>query len=222
MTHFPFLALGDQHHAEKILSGLSAAYLFDGGYEGAERRRLSVFPEERPQTPPVAAVRFSMPSFRELSHRDFLGALMSLNIERRVIGDIAVGKGEAYVFLLPEKAELAAEELKKVGSVGVRGEVLSTPPELSAAQNFEAGRGTVSGARLDAVAAEIFHLSRAEAQRLIDAGKLQLDGLPCERRDREIEAGAVLSCRGIGKAVVDDLSGISKKGKIILQYRRYK
>ena len=74
-----------------------------GGYEQAERQMVAfhpdalLFPWKYPikclKAEPLAA-KFS----EDLTHRDFLGAVLNLGIERAVIGDILVQKHTAWIF----------------------------------------------------------------------------------------------------------------------------
>ena len=75
--------------------------------------------------------------------------------------------------------------------------------------------------RLDAVAAAAFHLSRGKAADLISSGRLTLNYKECLKADRTVAAGDVLACRGLGKCVVKEVPGLSKKGRIMIVLERY-
>ena len=84
----------------KLFSGSECCFF--GGEESCERRILGVFPEwEEPsyEAYPLKAVRISFSYKKELSHRDYLGSLMGLGIERNRIGDIFVYDDGAVVFV---------------------------------------------------------------------------------------------------------------------------
>ena len=82
-------------------------------------------------------------------------------------------------------------------------------------------RDTVSSLRLDAVAAAGFSLSRGKAADLIASGKFQLNHRECLKPDRPVAAGDVMSCRGLGKCVLKEVGGPSKKGRIMILLERY-
>ena len=82
-------------------------------------------------------------------------------------------------------------------------------------------RDTVAALRLDAVAAAGFSLSRSKMAALISSGKLTLNGRTCDKPDRPVEAGAVLSCRGLGKCVLTEVPGTSRKGRVMIVMERY-
>ena len=91
------------------------------------------------------------------------------------------------------------------------------PPE----QKTRTIRDTVAALRLDAVASTGFSLSRSKMAALISSGKLTLNGRECDKPDRLVEEGAVLTCRGLGKCVLTEVNGASKKGRVMIVMERY-
>lgn len=96
-------------------------YLFFGGYDDSERKMLGLFFDE-PSTSmfPICGVEFSFRKCDRLTHRDFLGSLMSLGIERETVGDILVEDGRAVVFVKAELSDYVKSQISKVGRVGVK------------------------------------------------------------------------------------------------------
>ena len=82
-------------------------------------------------------------------------------------------------------------------------------------------RDTVAALRLDAVLASGFSTSRSKAAQLVSAGRVSVNHRECMKSDRTVEQGDVLSCRGLGKCVVKEVLGQSKKGRIMLILERY-
>ena len=74
---------------------------------------------------------------------------------------------------------------------------------------------------VDAVAAAGFSLSRGKAAGLIASGKVALNHRECLKADRQVSEGDVLTCRGLGKCVVREVPGHSKKGRTMLVIDRY-
>ena len=198
--------------------GVEAA--FYGGYEGAERAVAAFFEGEPPEAWPVECLRTDWNAeYAKVQHRDLLGALMGLGIERSLMGDIVVGEGCAYLFVLSSAAPMILGELTGAGraKLSVRraeGEALPT----------EAGvpvRDTVSSMRLDAVAAAGFSLGRAEAQELIRRGLVKLNHRPEERTDARVRAGDLISVRGQGRLRVDEEQGPTKKSRLGVKMTRF-
>jgi len=198
-------------------------YLLFGGYDAAARCVLGVFPpyHEAPEEEfPIQALTFSYREEDSLSHRDFLGSLMALQIKREALGDILVGKGQTVVFASPPVASYIQNELKKVGSVGVK--ISQGMPEtLSIQQEFQSISGTVSSLRLDCVVSLATKLSREKSAQLIRSGLVMLDFVPCQQVDRLVKEGDRMSIRGHGKYNIGASDGFSKKGRIRLTVQKY-
>ena len=86
----------------------------------------------------------------------------------------------------------------------------------------EERRFTVMSARLDAVCAGLFHLSRTECARQIGAGNVSLNYAECLKADAPVKEGDVLSLRGAGKGKVLEIGGSSRKGRVFVTAELYK
>jgi len=198
-------------------------FLLYGGYDGASRAVLAVFPPYAApelQDFPLRAVTFSFRQEDTLTHRDFLGSLMALQLKREAIGDILVEPGRAVVFLTPPAAALALAEVKKVGSVGVKPSD-APPQQLPSAGGFEDITGTVSSLRLDSVAALAAGISREKAAQLIRSGLVSVEFASCQDTDHPVSIGDRLGIRGFGKYKVAQQGGLSKKGRVHLLIQKY-
>ena len=203
-----------------------------GGYDGCERARLLVLPdylaegnaswsaadvrERVPELAKEAVVALSVQGsgYRKLSHRDYLGALLALGLERTVIGDIAVrDEHSAIVFCDARIAPFLLSELSAVGSDKVKVERVALSPDFSIPREFDTISDTVASPRLDAVVATLARLSREGARQAIIKGLVEMDYEPCDKPDKTVPEGAVISIRGQGKFIVRSLSGLTKKGR---------
>ncbi len=216
-----FMGIDKQAQAEKILKNLGADYTLFGGHENAERRILAVTPFEINESAfPLCAVTFTYKSEYKLTHRDFLGALMSVGLERRTVGDILVGSGKTVVFLKREIADFVKLQIGKVGSVGVQiNDGFTYPlPEFGELKSF---RGTVASNRLDGVLSLFTGASRAASEKLILDGLVTLGGSQIKKPTASVKSGDVLSVKGKGRFIIDNIGGLSKKGRITVNYSKY-
>jgi len=198
--------------------------LFDGGYENAERvRAVFLNPEwgEYDRENLLSALRIEYRLQDTLGHRDILGALMALGIERDTIGDIIGEENRAMLICLPEMGEFITENLTKAGRVGIKvseitlGELPSREEELSVKTD------TVASLRLDAVLSAAFGLSRAKSAEQIEAGRVSLDHIQCMQSSKELAEGALISVRGLGRAKLLEVGGVSRKGRIFVRIGLY-
>ena len=156
----------------------------------------------------------------ELNHRDFLGALMHLGLEREVFGDILVRETGAYVFAAERMAEYICRELAQVKHTQVRCAVLDEVPE-DARPKLEEEQIIVSSMRLDNNLAKVCHLSRTRAKELFAAGHVQTGGRVCEKESFVPREGDIISVRGYGKFRCGEKTGETKKGSSVVKIFRY-
>ncbi len=224
-TYSDFLTLAEQDAflREKIPFDRS---LF-GGTENAERK-IAVFGSERAfgyeEAPPVAIVKAAPLSKKfadALSHRDFLGAVTSLGLDRRVTGDIVLCDNEAYIFCLDSIADFIAENLTKVKHTDVKCERVLALPE-NAAPHIEEKSVFVASERADALIAAVFDLSRSESEKLFSAKLVFADSKLIEDGDTRLTQGAVISVRGYGRFIYGGISKTTRKGRLVVDIKMYK
>ena len=160
--------------------------------------------------------------FCTLSHRDYLGALLALGIERHVLGDLVVlDDCRALLFCNADIAPFICAELDRVGRDGVKVQRLPEDAKIEIPRRYKSVSDTVASARFDCIAAALAGLSREKAQMLIRAGECTLDYEPCDKCDKIIEPPCVISLRGYGKFRVDDISMQTKKGRLRMLAQKY-
>lgn len=198
---------------------------FFGGHEGAERR-IACFrsdPDE-PMYPPISvlAIRWNA-KYASPGHRDLLGSLMGLGIERDVLGDIVFSSedGLCYLFVFEDIERYILSSLDSVGHTRVKtevhtGELLIREPE------GVRSRVTVAALRLDAVLAAACKLSRNEAQNMIRAGHIRVNHEAELKCDARLNAGDLLSVRGHGRYRVLSIDETpTRKGRVAVHVFRY-
>ena len=197
-----------------------------GGQPDCERRILGMFPEDMPakeEAFPLSAVRivgdarFGV----ELSHRNYLGAILGLGLDRNRVGDIWVSEDRAWCFLHRSVADFVCENLTQVGRRRVRAEECPWD-EAESGKSLEVRRVTLASLRLDAVAAEMFRLSRAQAKSLVLGEKVLLNWRPATDPAAAVAPGDVLSVRGYGRGQVLAQLGVTKKDRLLVELGVYR
>lgn len=222
-TFTGFLGLSEQEIFWQVERELHFAgcKLF-GGYQGAERVMVRFGNEEELgyEIPfPICCihVRPLVAKFADrLSHRDFLGALMNLGIERSTIGDIKVGEGEAYLFCQESIAEYICENLGQIKHTHVKCEVTDESAEF-AEEEPESRNIQVSSARVDAVIAKVYNKSRSDCLELFRTGKVFINGRLCENNSRLLKQGETVNARGYGKFIFAGEPRETRKGKLSIE-----
>ena len=198
-----------------------------GGFEGAERQMLIYVPEYMEldtlldEDAPLCCLRATFFEEDNLSHRDFLGALMGAGIGRETVGDICVGKGYCDFFVT---AEIAPYILQSFTSAGRTKLSISQIPLTEAnipEPEVKEIKDTLASLRLDSVISSGFRIGRSLAAQYVSAGKAAIDGLPCEKPDKAVAEGAKISVRGLGKIKLASIGNRTKKDRISVVIHRY-
>ena len=228
-AHTGFLSQAERGAAEGLIAACGhPEHLFFGGYEGAERTVCVFLPEwlspedwQAGEDCPVRALRCSFQAGAGLTHRDFLGAILGLGITREKLGDLLVGEASCDVLVLSELSDYLLQNLDSAGRTRLR--VSPIPLDRLAVPEVRVKtiHDTVAALRLDAVTASAFSLSRGKAADAVSAGRVQLNHRDCLKPDRPVAQGDVIACRGLGKCVVREAGGLSKKGRVIITIDRY-
>ena len=210
--------------AQAVLQHIKADNcLFFGGHTEAERTFLGAFPsymEPDGTLFPLTAVAFHCRDTVRLDHRQVLGTLMSLGIKRDKVGDILCQEGLAVVFAEETIAAYLSQQITKIGGEGVS-VVLGYADELPAFHSFLPLRSTIASARLDAAVKSLLGCSRADAAQMITAGLVMLNHTPTLHISEDIQAGDIVSIRGKGRFILDEIGTQTQKGRLFFSARKY-
>ena len=219
-TRTDFLNLAQQTLLEQtVRRGAAVHVTLCGGADYAERR-IAVFGTEAdcgfPYEPELTLLRISPRSekFGEaLSHRDVLGALLSLGVQREKLGDIFLDGKTAYVVALDTVAPFLTENLTRVrhtdvtcGAVDALPEGLAAPPEPQTVLS--------TSERLDCIVAAVYNMSRASARALFEQEKVFVNGAARTSPADPVRPGDIVSVRGTGRFLYHGAAGETKKGRL--------
>lgn len=258
MTSGDFLDM----HQKKVLTdrfmtrSLPVKMVFYGGYADAERCIPVFLPEyiewsgDYDDVPwdlkeLVSVIRVSAPKGgRRLSHRDYLGSLLSLGIDRAVTGDILVredssggssdgmhgdscgpGSGSpgigADIIVMSDMAEFIEMNYTKAGRTDLSVSRHSIDELYIGEIKTVKKRDTVASLRLDSAVSSAFSLSRAKAAEQIRRGLVSVNSMEAVKPDMEIDEGDKIVLRGSGKALLSEVGGRSRKDRICITFDIY-
>lgn len=227
-TFTGFLGLSELscfYEMERELSFVPAAVF--GGYEGAERVMIRFGSREEfgyEEEFPIVCLRISplLQKFADnLGHRDILGALMNLGIDRSTLGDIILKENQGYVFCMRSIAPYIMENLGKVRHTSVLCRETQEVP--SAQEEISEMTVQVSSERIDGVISRVYKLSRGDSAELFGQKRVFVNGRLCENNSQPLKLEDIVSVRGCGRFIYKELQGVSKKGKLnvrVLVYGR--
>lgn len=252
-----FLSLEEQsiyHSLEREF--MSTQHFLSGGTEDADRAAALFLPDymdrAAAENEAICAVVIEPANRRfadELTHRDYLGALMNLGIERECIGDIMVkharsetaGRADeaagqkskitgdtgasAVIFVLREMAEYVCRELTRVKHTVVECRQLELDEYRASGaafiQEYEELKVNIASERIDAVTAAVYRVSRQKAADVIAAERVFINGRVVSSAGKTLKEGDRVSVRGTGKYIFDGINGTSRKGRLYADIRKY-
>ena len=219
-TFTDFLGLPEQSAFSEIITKLGGRkYQPFGGTEGAERVVIRFGdPDEIGYEAPfpiscICVEPLSQKFADKLTHRDFLGALLNLGIERSTLGDIIITDNVGYVFALEDMAEFIMGELSRVKRTDVKASLVTELPEGDLYRT-ETKRIQISSERVDAIVAKTYNLSREESSSLFKRKLVYVNGRLCENNSYNPKHGEKISVRGYGRFIYKGYDGLSRKGKL--------
>lgn len=202
---------------------------FYGGYNNAERKILIISPCEFTSSFEeiikmeefFTLIKIRTKGSVKLTHRDYLGSVLSLGLKRNVIGDITVLKNGADMIVKKGIEKFLLSEYVKVGKMNVKLSVCDIsefiPPKLQKTILTK----SISSLRLDNIVVAAFSVSRSNATEAVKKGRIFLDHTLQNRIDRKVEEGQSIVYRGKGKAILTEVVGTSKKGRQIVKIEKY-
>ena len=222
-TFLGFLDEAEQACALSVLKSYDPdRFAFYGGFDEAERRILGLFPDYMPPdlaAYPLVRLNFRFRAGSSLTHRDFLGTLLSIGIKRETIGDILCADTYAVVFVRDEIVRYITEQITKIGGVGVKITTDDALP-IPAAHTYLPIQDTVASPRLDAVLKALLRCSRDKAAQMIVSGLVSVDHVVATEVSVGVSPPCIISVRGAGRFTIDQIGPPTKKGRLYLNARK--
>ena len=225
-----FLMTGELQNVRSLIRQNSQIFCaFWGGDSDCDRLIAGFFPaswdpDDTQSFFPIDCVhiRPSSPKFSDsLNHRDFLGAILNIGMDRSKIGDIRVCENTAYVFCHQDFSDLILNELSTVRHTSVVCEKV-TSTSLIPKQEYDPLYASVASPRIDSIVAAITGLSRTKATQLIHQRLVVANHTEVSSVSHMCKDGYIISIRGYGKYKLQILEDtFTRKGKqkiIILKY----
>lgn len=218
----PFLDPREQDILESLVNHEGELMVqMNGGCKEAERKRAVLFPEYLGEVEPslfsLAFLRITTGSGTTLSHRDVLGSILSLGIERKKVGDIYPTPSGADLVVVSELKDFFLMEWQKIGRQQIRIEEIGVDDLSKSKDKKEVKSVTVSSLRIDVVLSSAFRLSRNESTAMVKSGKAKLNWRLVQNPSTLVKEGDLISLRHYGRTKIEQITGRTKKGKIILK-----
>lgn len=226
VTFTDFLNLNEQNMLVSLkLHQMGVEVKLFGGYEHAERQMAAFFPESLGFSwdYPIDCLKIEPKALRfseELGHRDYLGALLNLGVDRSVVGDILIKDKEAWFFCLHKMSDFFIENFIRVKHTTVLVSRVEQAEEIPEPE-FEMINGTCASVRLDALIGLAFQASRSSMVSFIESGLVFVNDKLITSNGYEPKEGDIISVRGKGRFIYDGVSRQTKKGRLGVRIRKY-
>jgi len=195
---------------------------FFGGFDDAERVIAVFYPdfmEINKRDFPISAIKISYNTkySRKLCHRDFLGSILGVGINRDKIGDIVVFDDYAVVFVKSEIADFIVFNVDRVGKTKVNLNIVNIDDYIicSKKQMYEK-RITAASIRVDAIISSAFNISRSKVSEIINAEKVFINWSKVLSGSKFVAENDVVTVRGKGRIKIEKIEGNTKRGRIII------
>jgi RNA-binding protein YlmH len=228
ITHSDFLDPYQKSIVERAFADLKEInYKFEGGYSGAERvivifsPNFMSFDEFGNNEIPLSVLHIGVNSRNELTHRDYLGALMALGIKREKIGDILISEESGNIIVIDEIADYIKYNLDKIGNSKVAVEIKELNDIFVPEQKVKEIRTTVSALRLDCISSAGFGISRSKTAEYIKADKVSLNWESTENLSKQVKEGDTISIKGKGRVVLETIDKVTKKGRTAITMKKF-
>lgn len=190
-----------------------------GAFEECDRRILS-FNNIYDISYPYRILKITNKSkFNKLSHKDYLGALMALGLEREKLGDLRVIDDFAIVPIYDEVVDYILSSLNSVGKAPVSIEEIFE--DNLPKSNFEEEMIIVPSLRLDNIVSKLSKVSRGKAIEVIDSGRVLIDYSKSMEKSKEIKEGQRITIPGVGKFIIGEIVGNTKSGRYKVKINKF-
>lgn len=234
LTFSDFLDLNQQNILHSLLPGLENTGVrvrMFGGYETAERQMAAFVPDafcyeedfETEGAYPISCIQIAplQAKFADvLTHRDYLGSILNLGLDRSKIGDILLEEHCAYVFCHSSVCQFLTEEISRIKHTSVMAKEIFEKEAMPKPRREELS-GTVASPRLDSIIALAFHTSRSSMIPFIEGGKVFVNGKSVVSNGHNLKEGDIISVRGKGKFQFGSVTCKTKKNRFHVVLYKY-
>ena len=226
-----FLDLYQKELVKDLLRNIEFSnYTFWGGSETAEREILILYPEklegilkkEDVAEKLLSIVNVNLPNELkgEYNHRDYLGAILNLGIDRSKIGDIFIGENVAYIYVITGISDYIINNFTKVKHTHISCKIAYDEIE-NVRPNLKEIKGTIGNIRLDSIISLAFNKSRSSIVSYIEEKKVFVNGKIITSNGYSIKENDIISVRGLGRVIYNRQISVTKKGKNLVSVSIY-
>lgn len=201
--------------AKSILNKFDIGYLEDGGYDNSERKIFYIFPNYFNEIIQDKIECITIDKVENIEHKDVLGSLLALGIDRSKIGDIILSDS-IYIFIKKEQLNFIKLNLTKIGKYNIK--------FLEKSFNYQQPEFIkknliVSSLRLDTFLSSVLNISRSKATSIIKTEKVNVNFKCSTKPSMQLSENDQLSIRGYGRIIFESIEKTTKKGNLVINIK---
>lgn len=224
-----FMDLNELRLAKEALSHFDIHYVVKTVNDELDKKNIMFVPdymeglEDEVYSQHVVCIEIKPESKDKLTHRDYMGAIYNLSVEREYLGDIILKDNTAYFFTMKSFENYFMQNLIYVGKSPVETKSIDIFSEKVKALslNFKEKDYIVPSMRVDAVLSEVYALSRSQTKDKIEKGHLFINDKEQYFPSTPLDKGDIVSFRQCGKFRVCEQVRTTKSGNIVLHIKQY-
>ncbi len=192
---------------------------YDGGYPGARKKKVIFRSEAEDDFSDILCLKAKIDQrFRKIGHRDILGALMHLQIDRSTFGDFWIEDNSIYLYTSESMEDFLVANLIRINQLSVSFERIPFHP----VQHFQTKtiQVVIASERMDAAVAGLAHISRSEAKEWIREGLVQANHVTLDTPDKLCDNNVTISIRGIGRFRYIGEIRRTRNGRIAVEFEQ--
>lgn len=205
-------------------------YEIYGGPSNSQRNIIIIFPEKLESL--FKEKKFDFNSIlncvriinagEEYDHKVYLGGLIKLGIKREKIGDIIVYEKGADIVVNKEITKFLISNLNELTRFKKSSiEVIDIKDIIEKEQEFKELKIIVSSLRLDNIVSELAKTSRNKASEILKQERVFINYKNETKPTKLVQEKDLITVRGIGKFIIDEVSGNTRSGKYVLMIKKY-
>lgn len=208
-------------------------FKFYGGIEDADRKICIIYPEKMADIfernnfkydTLFSVFRIIVPEkdFLNYNHSVYLGGIIKLGVKREKIGDIIVYNNRADIIVKKETEKFLYSSLKTLNRFK-GAEILNIRLDeiINIEKKFEEIKIITSSLRIDNIVSELAKTSRNKANEIMKQEKVLINYEIETKNTKQIKEKDVVTIRGKGKFIINQIVGNTKKGNIIIIVKKY-
>ena len=198
--------------------------LENGGFIHSESQRIIIAPYfyeiEKEDFEIVVCKVIYAKNFEKLTHRDILGALMSLGIKRELFGDIVEKDKDFYFAVDRHIYEYLKDHLSMIKRSKVK--FVEWDEEIEVKNDYLVKSFIVSSFRLDKIISSFYKISRQKAAEFIRAGHVKVNHKPVEQINYLCNNKDIISFKKHGRVMFVDCNKQTRSDNYVVEGYFYK